>query len=1262
MLLTLNVKAIDYRQEVTLNWNDIQTNSVDGQSYSVLSFDDAIYHSFNGLPYFYYTSNIHSSDVSVSGDLIDVRIVEASAEEAELLINMAFANEEFIVTSRVSSLRKQPVVVSEILPIRLNKETGIYEKLVEGTIVSYVTDKVVESGSKGYASTSVLASGNWHKIKLNESGIYKITYADLEVMGFDLGTSPANFALYGNGGALLPEKNDDFRYDDLEENPVVIVGGDDGSWNNGDYVLFYGEGPVTWSYNAIENRYYHHTNYYRDYTYYLITVKSTAGKRISNQTAPSSPANMEVSDFTDYIVHELTEVNIAGVGRTWYGETFDYDLDYYYDFDFPNIIKQEGSASFNLVVAAKSYAYNAFRFSANDNLLASLSVPVLSPTGRYEYGKSASRSDDFTPDDDQLVVHIEYVRSSSTSVGYLDYFEINAQRELIFDGDQMMFRKYIDDNNAIIKYDLSNVNDNTIVWDITTPVAPEKVVTQQSGSSLSFKADNNKHREYIAYNNNGDFLSVEYVGEVANQDLHGYRNIDYLIVTYPDFIDQANELADFHRTNSDLSVLVATTDQIYNEFSSGGQDITAIRDFAKMLYDDSDSGSELRYLLLFGDASYDYKDILSDNTNFVPCWESVNSLNIVLSIATDDYYGFLDDGEGVDGSEVFDLVDIGIGRFVVSTVDEAQSAVNKTKDYKVNTMKNMGPWRNIVTFIADDGDNNRHISDAEYLAEIFDTSNLVYNVSKIYTDAYEQISTPSGQRAPSVNKAINDRIEKGTLIFNYSGHGGEIGLGHEQIVQIQDINSWTNYDMLSVFITATCEFTRYDDPTRVSAGEYVFLNQNGGGIALFTTTRATYASANLALNRSIYVNNMFLKIDGKYPAFGDIIRRSKKYGTDNDKKFILVGDPACQMVYPDYNAETVKINSNVVMPNMSDTIKALQLVSIEGITTDRQGAKLDNYNGQLYISVYDKKSKIETYGDESSSYSFYVRNNILFNGRASIINGEFEFEFMVPRDIAYKYGFGKISYYFDDQEIEDVHYDGNGYYDNIIVGGFDTTAIVDDQGPEIRLFMNDTSFISGEIVNQNPNLLAFISDSSGINTTGIGIGHDIVSVINEDKEMTYVLNDYYEASENKYNQGKVVYPFSSLPAGKHTLSLKVWDVYNNSSTAYIDFEVVESDKVIISKLMNYPNPFMNETNFVFTHNQKGREVEVIFEIFSTDGRKVKSMKTVVTPDASQSEPVVWNGDTDDGGKIAPGFYIFRAIVKNEQGATGTDSSKLIYVR
>ena len=1248
--------SMPYNFHSSILWNEVQKVGYDDTFIERLSFEGAHYYGISELPTFIDKFPIHTSHAKLNASLVNQVFTPVTHDEERILHTIGFSDTSIIVSAGIVISRKEPMVRVEFVPIRWNVSKQIFEKLTKFDVLIEVVDIIENTREvKEYTNLSVLATGEWFKIRLNKSGIYKITYNELSTMGFDLSTNPSNIAVFGNGGGLLPEKNDNSRYDDLFENPIVVVGGGDGSFDPGDYLLFYGEGPVVWKYNSLSQIFNYKPNYYKDYTYYFVTALSSPAKRIQNIESPPGDVDVIITDFDDYAVHDIDEQNIAGIGRTWFGETYDYNTEYEFVFDFPNIKKQTDMAYFRGYFAARAFSSNNFKIYINGQLKNTFSIQALPVGERYWYAKSSSPGFTFTPVSDQVIVKTTYQRSSSGSVGFLDFIEINVQRDLVFSGNQMMFRKIIDSGNSVAKYNLLQANQNVTVWDISTPVNPQKVITQTEGSALSFKSDASVFSEYIAFTSD-NYFAVEFVEEVQNQNLHGYRNIDYLIITHPDFLVEADSLANFHRLHGGIDVLVTTVGKIYNEFSSGGQDITAIRDFAKMLYDNSDPGKELRYLLLFGDASYDYKNILPEYSNFVPCWESVASLNIVSSIASDDYFGFLDDGEGSEFNN--DIVDIGIGRFVVNTVEEAESALDKTIHYSVNTTEVMAPWRNIVTFVGDDGDGNRHLRDAELLSTIFDTAYEVYNVNKIYIDAYEQISTPSGQRAPDVNRAINQRIEKGTLIFNYSGHGGETGLAHEQVVAIPDIISWRNYDKLAVFITATCEFTRYDDPRRVSAGELVFLNDKGGAIALFTTARATYAGSNLALNRAIYIDNMFEKIDGEYPRFGDIIRKSKKNGSANDMKFLLVGDPACRMAYLEHNAETVAINSNIVSIEEPDTISALQIVKIEGIVTDKSGVKLTNFNGELFSSVYDKKSQVLTYGDDNPPYTFYVRNSVIFNGKSSIINGDFAFEFMVPKDIAYKYGFGKISYYFHDI----VNIDGNGYYQNFIVGGIYENATIDTEGPIIDLFLNDTTFLPGDVTNQNPILLAFVSDSSGINTTGSGIGHDIITIINEDKELTHVLNDYYEADNNSYNRGTITYPFSDLSDGEHSLSLKVWDVYNNSSIAYLNFLVISAEQLVVESLMNYPNPFINETNFVFDHNQSGNEIDVLIEIYRIDGKKVKTLGARLYPEGHRSEPIIWDGSTDSGGKIGRGFYVYNVTVRNEGGAEGNDQSKLIYIR
>jgi hypothetical protein len=1256
---SLNGNCINYTFNESLNWQNVQQISISGgESYQRLSFKGANYNGMEASPFFSGDYMIHTANARISASIVNAVYVAASeAENDVVLLKGEKPGEEILLKAVIVSSQKQPYANIQFVPLRWNPSLGKIEKLVSFDIVIAVEDvPLQEFAVSAYADNSVLADGDWFKIKINKGGIYKLSYSALQEMGFDVDAAPSKIAVYGNGGGTLPEVNTDFRLDDLTENAIRIVGGEDGSFDAGDYILFYGDDPVKWKYNYASQRFQHLNNYYDDFTYYFITVKKNDnGKRIQKADILEGASSIDVSSFNDYSYHEVDEINLAGTGRTWYGEIFDFNLSQSFEFDFPNIIKQPGASCF-ISLASRAYSSNKFLISVNGQLLKTQSMPISLNNG-YEYGRARNSEFAFTPKNEKIDLMLEYQRASNGSTGYLNYIEINVERYMQFTGSQMKFRKIFSwEVDEIARYIVGGQAGKLQIWDITNIVEPKELETTVSGGKTVFLSQTDTLRQFIAFDGS-EYYTPEFVEKVDNQNLHALKNIDYLIITHPLFIDQANRLADYHREKNGFDVYVTTPQKIYNEFSSGSQDITGIRDFVKMLYDKSDSGKELKYLLLFGDASYDYKDKLADNTNFVPCWEHTKSLNIISSIATDDYYGYLDDGEGsIEGNN---RVDIGIGRFVVATEEEATRAVDKSIAYSTNSPENMGPWRNQITFLADDEDSNHHLHDAEKLSGFLDENYPEYLVDKIYVDAYPQVSTPSGQRAPEVNKAITSKIEKGTLIFNYSGHGGELGLGHERFLEIPDINSWLNWNRLPIFITATCEFSRYDDPKRKSAGEEVFLNPNGGAIALFTTARATFASSNLALNLAIYENNIFEKIDGEYPCFGDVIRKSKKLGNDNDKKFVLLGDPAIRLAYPEHVAKTVKINSRYVVDGQYDTINALSQVKVEGIVTDDSGQKITDFNGLMYPTVYDKKVEIETLGTDAGSYpeKFYFWKSILFNGKVDIDNGDFEFDFIVPRDISYNYGPGRINYYFNNGEV-----DGNGHYDNLIIGGFDEKASVDDLGPTIELYFNNNDFINGGSTDENPILLAYVEDESGINTTGNGIGHDILAVIDEDLVQSYTLNEYYEAEVNRYNSGIINYPFFNLASGEHTLSLRVWDIYNNSSTATLDFVVINSEDLMISNLMNYPNPVLDKTSFIFEHNQSNKEIKVEIRIFNISGRLIRTLSATSKSGNYKSEPLEWDSTTETGEKIGKGFYVYKLTATSESGQTKSETAKLIFVK
>jgi hypothetical protein len=683
-----------------------------------------------------------------------------------------------------------------------------------------------------------------------------------------------------------------------------------------------------------------------------------------------------------------------------------------------------------------------------------------------------------------------------------------------------------------------------------------------------------------------------------------------------------------------------------------------MRDYVRMMYRKASSGNKPKYLLLFGDASFDFKERIQNNTNFVPSYESVESLSPISSFVSDDYFGLLDDGEGQSANGT---LDIGVGRFPVSTPEQARSAVEKVIHYCSPDLRVKGDWRNVVTFVGDDQNEggNLFIDDSEDLARIIENTHKRYNVDKIYSDAYTMISTPGGARYPEVNDVINKRVEKGSLIMNYIGHGGEVGWAHERILEVPDIKNWRNIENMPVFVTATCEFSRFDDPERVSAGEWVFLNNQGGGVALFTTTRLTFAGTNKSLLVNFY-NSVFQKFSGNYMKMGDLLRVAKTNmgSSPNIHAFVLLGDPAMQMAYPDLDVVTTSINAQV-SSGVPDTLKALSEVTITGEVRDFSGQKAVDFSGTIFPTVFDKVSEIWTKANagDGPPVQFFLRKNPVYKGQVEVINGSFSFTFIVPKDIAYKYGVGKISYYARSNET-----DANGYDEKIQVGGYNNDALPDDQGPLISLYLNDRNFRSGGITNQSPTLLADVSDTSGINAVGNGIGHDITAVLDHKTTTPMILNDYYVSDLNTFKSGDISYPLSALSDGEHQITVKVWDVHNNSTEATLNFLVVSSAEFAFEHLLNYPNPMTDHTTFTWETNQVNQPLEVEIRIYTINGSPLKTLKQTIYSQGYRATAIQWDGTQDNGRKISSGLYVYEVKLMVPDGTVKRQSSKLVVIR
>jgi hypothetical protein len=1106
------------------------------------------------------------------------------------------------------------------------------------------------------AENSVLSKGKWFKIAVTEEGIYRIDYARLRQMGLE---NPSNPLIYGNNTGQLSYYNDDPKPDDLKELSIYISGDDD-KLNEGEYLLFFGQGSSRWNYDSAAKDYIYLRHDYSDTAFYFITSGPSPGKRLIPAIIPSQPVSYYSSESDALYIHEKDQDNLIKSGREWFQRISDITVNP----GFTDILANNG-IKYNLRVAARASVPTIFTLSEGTSPGKSVQVPpvnLYNYTGTYaEITDSTGKTEAGSP---SPVYHVSFNNNGDQGAyGWLDFLQLKARRSNIFSGKTSVFfdSESVSDGR-ITEFTINNRISNTVIWDVTDPFNAAYVQYNRSGEEIKFIFRSDSLRKFIAFTYDKTMSPVIKPSEIPNQDLHSSAPADMIIITHPLFIEYAEKLSAIHSVKTGHLSLVVTPEQIYNEFSGGIPDICAIRNFLRMKYlKQKGTIKPLKYLLLFGDGSYENKTQPPSNPNYIPTYQSRNSNVATASFTSDDFYGLLEDGEGEsEGTE-----DLGIGRLPVS--DTIQAGVMISKINKYLDPSYMGDWKNIVCISADDEDGNTHMSDAEGLASLLRDSVPFINVEKIYLDAYKQVTSANGQSYPDVSKAINDRITSGCLVFNYVGHGNENGLAHERVVKPEDINSWKNDGKLPLFITATCEFSRFDDMEiniisgemagKTSAGEMVLLNKNGGAIALMSTTRLVYSAPNYTLNRNIFDCAFDRDEAGNTLCLGDIIRIAKnKTGNGTNKRnFTLLGDPALKLAFPWHgNIITDSIN-NISVSENADSLKALSIISIAGHLEDPKGVLMTTFNGIVSPIIFDKETNVKTMANDGGEImEFGVRKNILFSGKTMAVDGRFTFTFIVPRDIDYSFGNGKISYYAN-EENEDM----SGYFSDLIIGGFAEPSVSDNEGPEIKLYMNDTLFRSGGITGNNPILLADIWDKAGINTTGSAIGHDLTGFLDNDRNRSFVLNGYFENDFDNYTRGSITYNLGYLSTGSHSVTLKAWDNFNNSSEASITFKVEPDDKFILTNLINYPNPFNGETSITAEHNRPDNEFDVTINIFSLDGRIIKIINTIVLSSGFVIPPVIWDGTVEGGKRAGKGVYPYSVTVKTDNAETAITYGRMI---
>lgn len=1120
-------------------------------------------------------------------------------------------------------------------------------------------------------SNSVLASGEWFKFRIEETGVYRIDRNFLTQLGIPSNVDPRTIKIYGHGGQMLPLLNSNNQYFDLPEVAIQFIGEEDGQLNDSDHILFYGIGNKGWS---LENR--THLNLYSNETYYYITYGGSNGKRISSMQQPSGNATITYSNFIDRVFHERDLTNIAKLSRKWFGESFAGGNSNSFSLTLDEL-EISAPALLSVNAAASASQATSFNISVNGS-----SVGLLQLQGRI--GNSSAheflKQDSITISNPNTTVTLTYNNNGvPLSAGYLDYIAIDYTKKLNGHGKQFGFRIPSAQNQVgIAQFNITNAANISQVWDVSDPYNIQTI--NNSSSTFSFKDYLGTTKEYRAIDQTNYFNPLPAASaKVSNQNIKGTifneGDIDYLIITRSDFVTAANRLANFHRTQNQYNVKVVPVHLIYEEFSSGKQDISAIRNFIRYVYTNAtDPNRRVRFVNLFGDASFDYLDRIENNTNVVPVFQSVGTgalykpsgetfnFNDWSCFMTDDFYGLMDEEEGQIETQNYSGIDIAVGRIPISTNEQASLSIDKIIQY--HDKSNAGRWKNNYIALSDDVDSISDISlqaTLETMVTTLESEKPFINFRKIYTDAYVQEVSSGGPRYPRAKADFFEAFNNGAAMVNYLGHGGTYGLAQERLLEIQDISQFTNEGRYPLFAILTCEFTWFDDPTTVSGGEALLMRRNAGAINLLATTRKIgISNANrFTTQTSNYLFNIG-NISSDNIEVAEALRMTKNLSNIGEKSIVFyLGDPALKLGIAKPKVELTQING-IDIADYSGSLRALDLVKISGEVTDQNNVLLSGFNGDLAVQIFDKDIDRKTLGNDGITQNgelvimdFKTLGETIFRGNASVTNGKFSIEFVVPKDIKIAIGAGKASFYAlrEGQVLDDY----TGFNRTLRVGGVNENAAEDNKSPEVQLYMNDESFISGGVTDESPLFIAHLSDENGINTAS-GIGHDIVAILDSDENNPYVLNEYYETEPDNFRKGFINFPFQNLENGLHTLTFKAWDVYNNLATSEIQFYVSKDESVSLDKVLNYPNPFVDYTEFWFEHNRPNETLLAQVQIMTVTGKIVKTINQTIVTDGNRSRDIQWDGRDDFGEKIGKGVYIYRLKVKST--LTGHQAEKV----
>ncbi|MBU3714718.1 MAG: type IX secretion system sortase PorU, partial [Ferruginibacter sp.] len=868
-----------------------------------------------------------------------------------------------------------------------------------------------------YAANSVLSSGDWYKIAIVKEGVYKIEAAFLNRLGIANNQPSASIRLYGNGGRPVPENNAVSRPNDLTEIAIEVFDGGDGIFNGNDFLLFYAPGPDSWQYDIADHLFHHQKNLINDTCYYFLTIQPN-GKRITEPSLNIIP-NTIVTQYDERVFYENDAINLLNSGKNWVGEEFNTKQNSQsFTYSLNDIVNSAPLQLTSAVLSRSIGTPGSFTVSVNGQPQQPFSIKPVSGNLIDNYAENAYIQSSINSPESILKLTYTYNTASATAQGWLDWFELQYRRKLKMSRqDQLCFRDIASvGSNNVAQFIIDGADSNTEVWDVSESLQPQKMKGILSSNQFEFNNDASILREYIAFDITQCASPIP-IGKINNQNLHQSSFADYLIITPSVFIQSAERLAAFHASKNKLTVKVATKEQIYNEFGGGNASAAAIRDFIKMYYDKAGTDLSLRpkYVLLFGVGNYDTKGRTAFSINHIPCFESDISFNPLLSYTSDDFYALLGDNDDINNTQQKDELQLAVGRLPVSTSEEANTVVDKIIHYY--SPSSLGSWRNDWLFLADDKDANMFLNTTEQITDSISYRNQSVNIHKIYVDAYPTTTAYNTTTSPKVNQSVTDQLQSGKLIFCYSGHGNFKQLSSYDIFTKQEAQSLHNANQLPLFITSTCDFLPYDDPSKKSLGSYLLHGSRNGVIALLTTPRLVFAGGNQIINRNFLKFADAKDLSGNYLSLGESYQLSKNLTNQtvsdiiNNRKFTLIGDPALQLSFPKYHISIDSINQHAI--TNGDTIRSGNEYTITGFIRNQTGTILTDFNGNIYPRIFNSPEVVKTLANDPSSIAttFLQQTDVIYSGKSTVRNGKFNFTFLASTNLNEIPAKGKISLY-----------------------------------------------------------------------------------------------------------------------------------------------------------------------------------------------------------------------------------------------------------